>query len=491
LALVLAVTALGFLLIYLLSHHTSQAEPTAPIKSIAVIPFKDLTGDATQEYFSDGLAESFITQLSRVSGLRVLSRTSAFTFKGKKVDPRAIGRDLGVQAILEGSIRRSAENVRIEARLVSTDDGRVIWASEAYDRTLKDIFAVQDEIACNVAASLRVRFCGERSDTAAVKRGVQNVDAYEAYLKGQYYLNKRTNAGINKAIAYFQQTIAIDPDYAPAYSGLADCYFQSLYLTPIPQSQLIAEGKTMARKALTIDETLGEAHAFLSILSDAEWNWDEAVKEGRLAVSLSPGSARAHHLLAFVLSKRGYFDEGLAEIRKAHELDPLNLVIDNDIAEILCFTGRYDEAIEQCNKTLELDPNFPLPYVCLTIAYWGKGMYAEAIKPIQRAVELDERAPYHQVQLATAYGFAGERGKAKAALTKLKAQARTEYIEPLWIAGLYASIGDNNEALSWIEKACDQRSRSAVGLPFDVRFAALWSEPRYKAALAGLGLTPR
>jgi TolB-like protein/DNA-binding winged helix-turn-helix (wHTH) protein/Flp pilus assembly protein TadD len=478
---------LACLVAYLSFHRTSASESSTPIKSVAVMPFKNLMGDSTQEYFSDGLTESFIAQLSKVDGLKVLSRTSAFSFKGKDIDVRSIGVDLGVEAVLEGSVRKSGDRLRVDARLVSTKDGHVIWASESYDRVLKDIFVVQDEIACSVTAGLRVKLC-EKTTPSLERQGAKNVDAYEAYLKGLYHLNKRTKDGVSKAAEYFQQAIQLDPNDAPAYAGLADCYFQNIYLTSTPPSELIAEGKAMASKALSIDQSLGEAHALLSILNDAEWNWKGAVSEGELAVSLSPGSARAHHLLAFVLAKRARFDEGLAEIRKARELDPLNLVINSDIAEILCFAGRYDEAIEQCRKTLELDPNFSLAQAALGFAYWGKGMYQEAVAPLQRAVELEGEGSARMIQLEIAYGLAGQKKKAQAFLTSLKERAKTgEPVDPLWLARLCVAIGAKDEALGWIEKACDEHTPNANGLLVEADFVTLRSEPRYQAVLRRIG----
>ena len=401
-------------------------------------------------------------------------------------DPLAAGREQRVDAVLEGSIQRLGEKVRVTVRLLNVQDGSPLWAYKC-DEYCTDIFALQDAISERVAGALALELTSEERKLLT-KRYTENVEAYQLYLKGRYFLNKRTAEGIRKGIEYFKEALALDQNDALAYSGLADCYLQSIYFTAAPPHELISKGRAMARKALEIDETLGEAHALHSILIDAEWDWNEALKEGQLAISISPGSAIAHHVFAYVLVKQGRFGEALAEIRKARDLDPLNLVINADIAEILCFAGRYDEAIEQSHRTLEMDPNFSMAHYCLGAAFWGKGMYQEALGPLQRAVEIEGEGSVRMIQLAIGYGFAGQKEKAQQFLRKLKKRAKTEYVDPLWIAGLYAAIGARDEALDWIERAYNERSPTAPALLVDPKFNTLRSDPRYQAVLSRMGL---
>jgi tetratricopeptide (TPR) repeat protein len=369
---------------------------------------------------------------------------------------------------------------------VSIADGVTLWASQ-FDQQFTDIFAVQDAISERVAETLALELTGEERKLLT-KRHTENPEAYQLYLKGRYFLNKSTREDIRKASEYFKQVLELDPNNALAYLGLGDCYHQSIYFTSTPTRELIPQAKAMARKALEIDGSLGEAHALLSILNDADWDWDEALKEYQLAISLSPGFANAYGRFAFILAKRGRFDEALAAIRKARDIDPLNLVINADIAAILCFAGRYDEAIEQSYKVLELDPNFSMAHAELGVAYWGKGMYKESLGPLQRAVELEGEGSVRMIQLAMGYGFAGQKEKAQMFLRRLKERAKTEYVDPTWFAGLYAAIGDKDEALDWIEKAYDERSVFATMLLVDTRFNTLRSEPRYQAVLSRMGL---
>ncbi len=468
------------------SDKSKLAAPATQVRSIAVLPFKPLNADGGDEYLGLGMADSLITKLSNLRQIIVRPTGAVRKYLAPDQDPLAAGREQRVDAVLEGSIQRLDQKVRLTVRLLNVQDGSPLWAYKC-DEYCTDIFALEDAISERVAGALALELTSEERKLLT-KRYTENAEAYQLYLKGRYFLNKRTAEGIQKAIEYFQQAIELDQNDAPAYSGLADCYLQSIYFTSTPPNKLISKGRAMARKALEIDESLGEAHALHSILIDAEWDWNEALKEGQLAISLSPGSARAHQLFAFILVKQRRFDEALAEIRKARDFDPLNLVISADIAEILRFAGRYDEAIEQCRNTLEMDPNFSMAHAHLGFAYLAKGMYKEALGPLQRAVELEGEGSVRMIQLAIGYGFAGQKEKAREFLKTLKKRAKTEYVDPMWIAGLYAAIGAKDEALDWIEKAYDERSPTAPALLVDSRFSTLRSEGRYQAVLSRMGL---
>ena len=489
-----AVAAVALLLIglaiglyyFLSSDNSKQAAPATRVSSIAVLPFKRLSADDNDEYLGLGMADTLITKLSNLRQIIVRPTGAVRKYMAPDQDPLAAGREQRVDAVLDGSIQKSGDKLRVTVRLVSVADGATLWASQ-FDQNFTDIFAMQDAISERVAGALALELTGEERKLLT-KRYTENTEAYQNYLKGRYFLNKRTAEDIRKASEYFKQAVALDPNNALAYLGLGDCYHQSIYSTSSPSRELIPKAKAMARKALEIDGSLGEAHALLSILNDADWDWNEALREYQLAISLSPGYANAYGRVAFTLAKRGRFDEALAAIRKAGEIDPTNLGISADIASILCYAGRYDEAIEQSNKTLELDPNFSTAYAQLGVAYWGKRMYKESLGPLQRAVELEGEGSVRMIQLAMGYGFAGQKEKARDFLRRLKKRSESEYVDPTWFAGLYTAIGDKDKALDWIEKAYAERSVAATALLADTRFITIRSEPRYQAILSRMGL---
>jgi len=494
-------TAIGLVLLLLIAgvvigilsfRSSGELKPAAPgkqVRSIAVLPFKPLSTDGSDEYLGLGMADTLITKLSNLRQIIVRPTSAVRKYGAPDQDPIAAGREQRVDAVLEASFQKLGDKVRLTARLLNVQDGSSLWSYKC-DEYCTDIFALQDAVSERVAGALALELTGEERKLLT-KRYTENAQAYELYLKGRLFLNKRTSEGTQKAAEFFRRALEIDPNDALAYLGLADCYLIDIFFTSAPPRDLISKGKAMARKALELDETLGEAHALLSILADTEWDWKEAVKEGQQAISLSPGSARAHQLFAFTIAKRGRLDDALTEIRKARDLDPLNLVINADIAQILCFSGRYDEAIEQCHTTLELDPNFSMAHACLGVAYWGKGMYKEALGPLQRSVELEGEGSVRTIHLAMGYGFAGEKEKAEAFLKGLRKRPKTEYTDPTWVAVLYTAIGDNDKALDWIEKACAERSPTATALMVDSRFTRLRTEPRYQALLSRMGFEPQ
>jgi eukaryotic-like serine/threonine-protein kinase len=484
----LLLTSLVIGLFYFRNSDKSKEVPRGTqVSSIAVLPFKSLSTDGS-EYLGLGMADTLIAKLSNLRQIIVRPTGAVRQYTAPNQDPLAAGREQRVDAVLDGSIQKSGDKVRVTVRLLSVADGATLWATQ-FDQNFTEIFAMQDSISERVAGALALELTGEER-MLLTKRHTENTEAYQLYLKGRFFLNKRTKEGISKAAEYFNQAVELDPNDALTYLALADCYNISIYFTLTPPRELIPKARAMAKKALEIDPSLGEAHALLSILADAEWDWNEALKEGQLAISLSPGSARVHHLFAYTVAKQGRFDEALAEIRKARDLDPLNLIINADIAEILSYAGRYDEAIEQCRITLELDPNFSLAHARLGVAYWGKGMYKEALGPLQKAVELEGEGSVRMIHLAMGYGFAGEKEKAQEFLRKLRRRAKTEYVDPTWMAVLFAATGDKDKALDWIEKAYDERSPTATALLVDPRFNTLRSEPRYQAVLRRMGLAP-
>ncbi len=460
---------------------------SSSVRSIAVLPLKNLSDDAANEYFSDGLTETFITELARIDGLKVISRNSVFTFKGKDVDPREVGRKLDVEAVLEGSVRKSGDTVRVDVRLVDTKDGSVIWSGNTYDRALKDILAVQDEIACSVAAGLRVRFCAERDKA---KRYTANVDAYQAYLKGRYYWNKRTMEGIKRSIEHFEQAILIDPNYALAYAGLADSYIQGIWHVPFDPKEVLPKAKAAVFQAIKIDDDLAEAHTALGNIHQMEWQWAEAGKEFERAIELNSGLARAYHVQAFHLDIMGQPDEAVRAIKQAQAIDPLNMVINADMSMLLWHAGQHDEAITQGLKVIEMEPNFAPGYWTLSLLYQYQGSEKETAEIYFKALILSGRSTASVATFRRAYEKKGIRGIYQKELAEqLSNRANGGYSSPIRIAQLYTLLDQPEAAFKWLAFAiADHNAESAVirQSPF---FNPLQSDPRFQNLLQRMGLS--
>lgn len=485
LALTLAacVVAVGAVVLFSLNLRPAKPEATSPpTRSVAVLPLKNLTGDPADEYLSDGITESLITALSRVEGLKVSSRGSVFTFKGRDVDPRAVGRLLGVASVLEGSVRRDGDRLRVEVRLVSTADGRVLWTSATFDRPVGDIFAVEDEVARNVAAHLAVQ--PDREQIA--KRYTENVAAYEAYLKGRYFLNKRTPEGINRAIDYFRQAVIIDPNYALAYAGLGESYDKSLWFEGLPPQPVMAQERAAAARALALDESLPEAHVAMATVYANEWALTDAAREEERAIQLEPGCAEAHHNYAYRLIDLGRPAEAVAEIERARELDPLNIVMNVDAGEILLYARRYDEAITALQHARELDADRSSIHWNLAWAYQMKGQSAEAVAEFLQTLTLDGASPETLTALKDAYAAGGNKRFWQALLKQI--QAQRGYAEPVRLAVVYAEMGDKDQAFAWLEKAYAEHSPRLVGLKHSFWYDDLRSDTRYTDLLRRTGL---
>jgi TolB-like protein/Flp pilus assembly protein TadD len=436
-----------------------------------VLPLKNLTGDSTQEYFSDGLTEGFITELSKIKGLKVISRSSVFSFKGKEADPREVGQKLGVAAILEGSVFRGSDNVRVEIRMVSTEDGRVLWADN-YDRAPGDIFTVQDDIARGIVSSLRLNGAGQQQVT---KQYTNSSEAYDDYLKGRYYWNERTipNA-LSKAVKYFEDAVQKDPGYALAYSGLADSYVMSYWYTPMSSNEAFLRARQAAEKAVQLDDTLAEAHTSLAAVAENEWNWQVAEAEYQRAIELNPNYATAHHWYALHLLGLGKPEQAIEQIQRARASDPLSLPINADVGYILYCARRYDEAIVEYKKALEWKPDFPMALQGLAQTYVKSG------KP-KEAVALMARLPDDLKNGCTAGyldGVAGERAEAKRILAGEIQRSTREYVSPTGIALVLSGLGDTDRALFWLEKSYREHSPDLASLP-EPMFDGLRSDPRF------------
>jgi TolB-like protein/DNA-binding winged helix-turn-helix (wHTH) protein/Flp pilus assembly protein TadD len=465
----------------------SPAPASAGIRSIAVLPLENLSGDASQNYFADGMTDELITDLAQISALRVISRTSVMAYKGARKPLPQIARELNVDAVVEGTVLRSGDQVRITAQLIEASTDKHLW-SQSYEGELRDTLALQNRVASAIADQIRINLTPQ--EQAALKNvKVVNPEAYESYLKGRYFWNKRTADGLKVALAYFKQAIEEDPKYAQAYSGLADTYallgdWQYAVMTP---KEAFPKAKAAAIKALELDSTLGEAHNSLAFVLDGfDWDFDSAGKEFQRAIELDPGYATAHHWYAWHLSLLGRFDDAIAGMRKAENLDPLSLIINADLAELLGLAHSYDESIQQSRKTIEMDPHFALAHNQLAQAYLQKHMYEEAVAELQEAVKLSGGSPTCIANLARAYVASGKRSEAVKLLSDLKKRSNPGYSNAAEIAMIYASLGDTDQAMNWLEKGYEERFNPGVLLR--PGFDPLRSDPRFKELLRRIGL---
>src|ERR1700745_351860 len=373
------------------------------IRSLAVLPLESLSTDASQDYFADGMTDELISDLGQIGALRVISRTSVMTYKNARKPLPQIARELSVDAVVEGTVLRSGDRVRITAQLIEASTDKHLW-SKSYEGELRDTLALQNEVARNIADQIRINL--NPQEQAALKNvRVVNPEAYESYLKGRYFWNKRTADGLKVALAYFNQATGEDPKYARAYSGLADTYvllgdWEYGVLTP---NEAFPKAKAAAIKALELDNTLSDAHTSLASLGMFDWDWRSAGEEFRRAIELNPGYATAHQWDAWHLDLLGRKSEAIAEMRKAESLDPLSLIISADMADVLFVVGLYDESIRQSRKTLEMDPNFAIAHFELGQAYAQKRMYSEAIAELQRAIALSGSSRTFKSNLAYTY----------------------------------------------------------------------------------------
>jgi TolB-like protein/DNA-binding winged helix-turn-helix (wHTH) protein/Tfp pilus assembly protein PilF len=465
----------------------SRGPRTTPIRSLAVLPLENLSGDTAQNYFADGMTDELITDLAQISALRVISRTSVMVYKGAHKPLPQIARELNVDAVVEGTVLRSGDQVRITAQLIEASTDKHLW-SQSYEGELRNTLALQNRVASAVANQIRINLTPQ--EQAALKNvKVVNPEAYESYLKGRYFWNKRTRDGLKVALAYFKQAIEEDPKYAQSYSGLADTYallgdWQYAVMTP---KEAFPKAKAAASKALELDSTLGEAHNSLAFVLDGfDWDFEAAGKEFQRAIELNPGYATAHHWYAWHLSLLGRYDEAIAEMRKAENLDPLSLIINADLAELLGLAHSYDESIRQSRKTIEMDPNFALAHNQLAQAYLQKHMYVEAVAELQKAVELSSDSPTCIANLARAYFASGKRSEAVKLLGDLRKRSNPGYSNAAEIAMIYASLGDTDQAMNWLERGYNERFNPGVLLR--PGFDSLRSDSRFQNLVHRIGL---
>ena len=466
----------------------SHGAPVA-IRSIAVLPLANLSGDPSQDYFAEGMTDELISDLAQVSALRVISRTSVMQYKNARKPLRDIGKDLSVDAIVEGTVERSGGRVRISAQLIQAATDTHLWA-KTYERDLGDVLALQDEVAAAIAREIRVQLLPSEQQRLTRARAV-NPDAYEAYLRGLYHINKRTQPDLEKSTAYFQQAVQLDPEYALAYAGLADSYAlrgSLLYMRSSPQD-LIPKSKTAARKALEIDPSLGEAHATLAYVETLyDWDWATSSEDFKRAIELAPNYAQAHLWYAMHLAAIGQSKAAIAEVMRARELDPLSPIINTTLGLMLYFDNQYEKAVDQFHRVLDLNPDFYVAHWELGLAYEQQGKYEKARSEFQKARSLSPANTTILESIGEIDAFSGHKDEARKILDQLTRLSTHEFVSTYVLAELHLALGNKDEALNALEKACAERDSNLIYVNADPALSPLHSDPRFQNLIKRIGL---
>lgn len=478
-----ALLLLVILAAYLRAPRGSTVAATGPIQSVAVLPFANLSSDPLQEYFSDGLTDEVITELARIGGLRVISRTSVGGYKGTRKHAPDIGQELRVDAIVEGTVERVSDRVRIRAQLIRTATDEHLWAA-SYDRDVNDLLQLEADVASDIARQI-----GHVAVNPQKRNRPVSLAAHEDYLRGRYYWNKRTEAGLRKGIEYFQKAIEQDPNYALPYSGLADSYIMLANWNFAPPGEVYPKAKAAARKALELDEQLAEAHtslAYVTLLYD--WDWQGADQRFRQAIALNPNYASAHHFYSICLMSAGRHAEAQAEIQRALELDPLSLII-NSVHGWIYYEGRqYQQAVDQYNKTLEMDPGYVPTLLLLGTGYTRLGENSKAITQFEKARAAGGENGAVLSGLAQAYALSGQRTEARKILRRLERPSSSTFVSPWELALVYAALGDRAKAVQALERAADERVGWVVRLGVEPAFDSLRSEPQFERLRRRIGI---
>jgi TolB-like protein/DNA-binding winged helix-turn-helix (wHTH) protein/Tfp pilus assembly protein PilF len=465
------------------------APETQQITSIAVLPMENLSGDSNQDYFADGMTDELIASLARISSLRVVSRTTAMDYKGTHESLEKIAHELHVDAIVEGTVLRSGDRVRITAELVQVSTDRHLWA-DTYESQLGDILALQNQVAAAIVSQIRIKLTPQDKEALAAARPI-NPGAFEDYLKGRYYWGKRSQAALDKAIHYFQAATEKDPNYALAYAGLADCYgiLGAAIVGTIPTSEVAQKAEAAAKKAVGLDPALAETQTALATVQfNDDWNWKAAEAGFRRAIQLNPNYGTAHQRYSLYLMAMGRTEESLAEMNLARSLDPLSLSMNFSLGWRLYMARRYDEAIAQLLNTIEMDPMYLLAHIVLGQSYEQKGQYSEAIVELQKAASMAPNSPPVLAALGHAYAVAGKRVEALQLLDELKSQSARRYVSPFYLALMYAGLGEHEQALTWLNKSYDDRSNNTIFLNVVPQFDGLRSEPGFQTLRHRIGL---
>jgi TolB-like protein/DNA-binding winged helix-turn-helix (wHTH) protein/Tfp pilus assembly protein PilF len=461
--------------------------PSARIK-LAVLPFNNLSGTAEDERLSDGMTDEMITRLGRVQPARlgVIAATSVWPLKHAQESILQIGQKLGVNYVVEGSVSHDQNRLRISAKLIEVADETQVW-TDSYDRPYEDVLAIESEVAGSVARSLALKLLpAERTRLAAQDH--TSPQAHEAYLNGRYHWNRRTLDGFLKSIEYYDKAIAIEPNYAAAYAGLADTYDALGFYSISPPGDSYGKARVAARKALEIDDSLAEAHAALAqVLFDYDFDWKGGAEEFQRAIQLNENLAAAHDEYSLYLALAGKEREGLAEVLRAHDLDPLSLVITVNTSFHYLYARKFDLALQHCQKALQMEPNFALAHFWLGRSYQAKGMYSQAITEFRRASQLQPQNPLFLSLLGNAYGTSGQKEEAQKILGKLKDTLAKQYVSPVTLSLVYAGLDDRKQALDWAEKAFEEHAPLLTRLKMDPVLDRLRSEPRFQQLLQRVG----
>ena len=466
--------------LYFIGRGKDTSANASSIQSIAVLPFVDDASDADAEYLNDKIAESLINSLSKLPQLRVVPRSVVASYKGKEIDPRKVGQELNVRAVVTGRLSRHGDMISIQADLIDLQNVAQLWG-QSYDHRMADVMLVQEDISRDIFENLRLKLNVEEK---------KQLEAYRLYLKGRNSWNKRTEDGLLQGIDYFQQAINIDPNYGAAYAGLADCYNMLVVYGMRQPKEGFPKAKDAAIKALDIDETLAEAHTSLAFIK-FRWDWDrtETEREFQEAIKLKPGYAPAHQWYSSYLVAVERFDEAIAEAKRTEELEPLSFVASSHLGWIYYLAGKNDEAIAQCKRILELDPSsFPARRY-LGLAYEAKGMYPEAIAEFQKGVKLSG-SPLMLALLGHAYAVSGKRSEAQQVLSDLQQLQSQRYVSPYTVAAIYAGLNDQEQALKWLRRAYDERDIWLMNMKVDPVFVKLRQNRKFTDLLASVGLKP-
>jgi TolB-like protein/Tfp pilus assembly protein PilF len=460
-----------------------------PIESLAVLPLEELSGSPEQDYFADGMTDELITDLAQIKALRVISRTSVMLYKGAHKSLPDIARELNVDAVVEGTVLHSGNRVRITAQLVSAPMERHLWA-QSYERDVRDVLGLQREVANAIADEIRIKVTPEEHVRLSGAPPV-NSEAYEAYLKGRYYWETRSEEGLRKAIGYFQQAIEKDPTSPRAYSGLADSYNALGSDEFLPPMEAFPQAKAAALEALRRDQNFAEAHASLAFaIWNYDYDWKAVETEYKRAIDLNPGYATSYHWYAGYLSGMGRFAEAIAAVKRARELDPLSSRINANVGFILYFARQYDQAIEELQRAVRMDPDGEAPYYYLGLIYLQKGDYRQAISEFEKSKQLSSGGWEPDLELAQVYALAGDRKETQIILGRSLAKSKRNYESALTIAKVYVALGEKEKAFTWLQKAYVERSSLLTFLSVDPTLDVLHTDPRFQALLTRMNLQP-
>jgi len=468
---------------------SKQSKPIeVPAKSLAVLPFANLSGNPDNAYFAAGIQDEIITRLAKITELKVISCTSTQRFKGAPDDLPAIAKQLGVANILEGSVQRTTDQLRVNVQLVEAATDAHLWA-DTFDRKLTDIFKIESEIAKTVAETLQAKLSGSERNAIAAQP-TENTEAHELYLKGRFFWDKRTGDNLKKSIDYFNQAIAADPNYALAYVGLADCYLLLEDYTGTPAIETYPKAEAFAQHALQLDDSLAEAHTSLAYVYTNLWQWEQAEEEFKRAIKLNPNYPTAHHWYSLCLLDLGRIDEAKAQIKRAHELDPLSLIIGTTLNYAYFAEGDVNSSIAQCKRVIDLDPNFPRTHEYLGLGYLAQGRNSEAIVEIHKAVELSGRDRRPLRDLGYGYAASGKRAEALTVLKELEENYEKHKAIGQDFAAVYVGLGEKDQAFAWLEKDFQARSGLLAWSRWAPPFDSLRSDPRFADLLRRMGLKP-